>query len=118
MPLGAGAITIPCPLHLPACRCLPAWARVAVATHSRFTRGMTLLRGMNLLGLLTPVEIVVSAPAGGEALAPERRPALLAFSSRLRRDSRVAMVQSPVDLVDGWVPDQYQVFYKMAAPFW
>ena len=31
---------------------------------------------------------------------------------------RVAMVQSPVDLVDGWVPDQYQVFYKMAAPFW
>jgi putative drug exporter of the RND superfamily len=76
-----------------------------------FTRGMDLLRAMNLKGLLSPLPIVLTDTTGGRALKTERVPALLAFSGRLRRDKRVAIVQGPVDLADDWPPAQYAVLY-------
>ena len=76
-----------------------------------YTRGMDLLRDMKLKGLLSPVPVVLTDTRGGTALTIERVPALLEFSSRLRKDSRVAFVQGPVDLADDWPSARYLKMY-------
>jgi RND superfamily putative drug exporter len=76
-----------------------------------FTRGMELLRAMNLKGLLSPLPIVLTDAAGGKALTPARIAALSAFSARLHADQRVAVVQGPVDLSGDWTPALYEKFY-------
>jgi RND superfamily putative drug exporter len=76
-----------------------------------FARGMELLRGMDLKGLLSPLAVVLTDANGGEALTAERVPALLAFSARLRSDPRVAIVQGPVDLGRTVSPAAYASLY-------
>jgi RND superfamily putative drug exporter len=76
-----------------------------------FTRGMEMLRAMNLQGLLSPLTIVLTDTTGGQALTSERVPALLEFSARLRADGRVAFVQGPVDLADDWPAASYETLY-------
>ena len=82
-----------------------------VPAELEFTRGMELLRGMKLKGLLSPVQVVLTDTTGGKALTVARVPVLLAFSARLRADARVATVQGPVDLADDWSPARYQTLY-------
>jgi putative drug exporter of the RND superfamily len=77
-----------------------------------FTRGMELLGAMNLKGLLSPLTIVLTDTTGHPALTGERVPALLAFSARLRRDTRVAFAQGPVDLADDWPAARYEMLYS------
>jgi putative drug exporter of the RND superfamily len=76
-----------------------------------FTRGMDLLSAMNLKGLLSPLPVVLTDTAGEPALTTARVSTLLAFSGRLRRDVRVAVVQGPVDLADDWPPERYAMLY-------
>jgi putative drug exporter of the RND superfamily len=76
-----------------------------------FARGMELLSGMNLKGLLSPLSVVLTDTAGDRALTTERVLALIAFSARLHRDARVAMVQGPVDLADNVAPETYAQLY-------
>ncbi len=80
-------------------------------TELEFTRGMELLRAMNLKGLLSPLTIVLTDTTGHPALSAQRVPALLAFSARLRRDKRVAFAQGPVDLADDWPAARYEALY-------
>jgi putative drug exporter of the RND superfamily len=77
----------------------------------QFTRGMELLSDMNLKGLLSPLSVVLTDTAGGRALTTQRVSALIAFSARLHRDPRVAMVQGAVDLADNVAPDAYAQLY-------
>ena len=76
-----------------------------------FARGLELLRSMKLDGLLSPVHILLTDISGGHALTTERVPDLLAFSARLRRDPRVAMLQGPVDLTDNLPDILYEFLY-------
>jgi RND superfamily putative drug exporter len=76
-----------------------------------FTRGMGMLRAMNLQGLLSPLTIVLTDTTGGQALTSQRVPALLEFSARLRGDGRVAFVQGPVDLANDWPAISYELLY-------
>ena len=61
-----------------------------------FSRGMDMLADMQLKGLVAPLMVVVSDPAGGEAYTPERARALARFVARLERDPRVRIVIGPV----------------------
>ena len=61
-----------------------------------FSRGMDMLDGMGLRGLLSPVVIVVSDTEGKQALDPDRAPLLAEFAARLERDRDVRFVQGPV----------------------
>ena len=77
-----------------------------------FTRGMEMLEGMRMRGLLSPVPLILTDERGGEALTAERVPALLEFSARLRSDPRVAFVRGPVDLAEDWPPQRYRALYR------
>jgi RND superfamily putative drug exporter len=77
-----------------------------------YARGMELLRTMDLKGLLSPIPVVLTDTSGRKALTPERVPALLAFSARLRHDPRVATVLGPVDLADDWPATRYLKLYS------
>jgi RND superfamily putative drug exporter len=77
-----------------------------------FTRGMAMLEDMRMRGLLSPVPLILTDERGGEALTPERVPALLDFSARLRADPRVAFVRGPVDLAEGWPRERYLSLYR------
>jgi putative drug exporter of the RND superfamily len=61
-----------------------------------FSRGVEMLDGMQLKGLVSPVMVVVRDVAGGEAWTPERVPALARFVARLEQDRRVRIVLGPV----------------------
>ncbi len=61
-----------------------------------FTRGMDMLEGMNLRGLVSPVIVVVSDTRKQRALTPERADMLLEFVGRLEKDPRVRAVQGPL----------------------
>jgi RND superfamily putative drug exporter len=76
-----------------------------------FRRGMDLLQTMQLKGLLSPLQIVLTDTAGGSALTSERVPALLDFTARLRADPRIAIVQGPFSLNDTWSAARYQRIY-------
>jgi RND superfamily putative drug exporter len=76
-----------------------------------YTRGMELLLGMDLKGLLSPLSLVLTDAGGGKALTTERVPALLDFSARLRHDPRIARVLGPVDLAEGWPEPLYLALY-------
>lgn len=77
-----------------------------------FTRGMAMLEGMQMRGLLSPLPLILTDERGGEALTSERVPALLELSARLRADARVAFVRGPVDLTEGWPPQRYLGLYR------
>jgi RND superfamily putative drug exporter len=76
-----------------------------------FMRGMKLLQGMGLAGLLAPVDVILTDTQGGPAFTRERLADLQTFSARLRADARVATVQGPVDLADDWPAARYQILY-------
>lgn len=61
-----------------------------------FSRGMEMLDGMGLRGLLSPVVIVVSDTERQPALDPDRAPLLADFAARLERERAVRFVQGPV----------------------
>jgi RND superfamily putative drug exporter len=61
-----------------------------------FSRGMEMLDGMGLRGLLSPVVIVVSDTEGQPALDPDRAPILADFAARLEQDRAVRFVRGPV----------------------
>lgn len=78
-----------------------------------FTRGLRILENMKLGGLISPVNVILTA--GDSILTPGRIPDLLAFSARLRSDSAVARIFGPVDLADNWPPEKYRKLYADPA---
>lgn len=61
-----------------------------------FTRGMEMLEGMRLKGLVSPLIVVVSDTQKRRALTPERADALGEFALRIEQDSRVRAVEGPL----------------------
>lgn len=61
-----------------------------------YSRGLEMLAGMGLKGLVSPIHVVVSATRKGPALAPQRLPAFSHFISRIEGDRRVRLVLGPV----------------------
>jgi RND superfamily putative drug exporter len=61
-----------------------------------YSRGLTMLEGMGLEGIISPVMVVLRDTAGDRALSPERAPDLARFVSRLEQDQRVRLVLGPV----------------------
>ena len=61
-----------------------------------FTKGMKMLEGMDLRGLVAPIVVVVSDTRKERALTPDRAPMLSEFVAHLQKDHRVRAVQGPV----------------------
>jgi len=79
-----------------------------------FSRGLAMLESMGMQGLVRPVNLILTAKEG-PILAPERIPALYAFSARIRRDSAVARIFGPVDLADDWPLAKYTRLWSDAG---
>ncbi|HET6942003.1 MAG TPA: MMPL family transporter [Sphingomicrobium sp.] len=61
-----------------------------------FTKGMKMLEGMDLRGLVAPIVVIVSDTRKERALTPDRAPMFSNFVTQLERDRRVRAVQGPV----------------------
>lgn len=83
-----------------------------VPSEMEFTRGYSMLKDMGLQGVVAPVNIVLTAGKGEQALTPERIPGLYDFSRRIRALPQVAHIFGPVDLRDSLPLEKYVSLYQ------
>jgi RND superfamily putative drug exporter len=62
-----------------------------------YVRGLEMVRGMGVGGLLSPIPLVLTDTRGGPAFTEERLPALRDFAEALQQDRRVTLVLTPLD---------------------